>query len=152
MENKNTGLIVIIIILILMLGGLTAYVIYDKTSQKNNNINNNSNTDSNTIEDSDIYGTYYTDITNKVGLTLNNDNTATYEDSCSFDGEMTGGTFKRIGNKITYTKQYDNYGRTNNGPYKGNEPTVITFTIIDKDNIRQDTDSCGQGAILKRVQ
>lgn len=148
MENKHTGLIAIIVILILMVGGLTAYIIYDKNNQQNNNDNTS---DESTISDNDIYGFFYTDEPNKVGLTLNSDNTATYEDSCDLDGEMTGGVFKRSGNTITYTKLYDNYGDTNNGPYEGDEPKVITFTIIDKNTIKQETESCGHGAILKRV-
>ena len=43
MEKKNTGLIVLVVILCLLIGGLTGYIIGNKTFDKNKDVDNNNN-------------------------------------------------------------------------------------------------------------
>lgn len=43
MEKKNTGLIVLVVILCLLVGGLTGYIIGNKTFDKNKDVDNNNN-------------------------------------------------------------------------------------------------------------
>ena len=55
MEKKNTGLIVLVVILCLLVGGLTGYIIGNKTFDKNKDVDNNNNnvTDNNKDNSSD---------------------------------------------------------------------------------------------------
>ena len=51
MEKKNTGLIVLVVILCLLVGGLTGYIIGNKTFDKNKDVDNNNNNVTNNNKD-----------------------------------------------------------------------------------------------------
>lgn len=142
-----------------------------ETKQENNNLNNNPNDNSivnNTSEEDEdiqnIYGSYsfsknhINEYNNglklSVKITLNEDNTATYEASTGYDVEKTKGSYLIENKKITYNKEYYNYdaknGQINDAKYDDLNTKTLTFTIIDNNTIKQDSNYHNQEVILKK--
>lgn len=162
--NKNTIiaiLIVIIIILsILVILFATDVITLNSTNNKQDSSNEvikeekkeveveeENNNESITIID--LYGTYswektYVNENNntvnlKVKLVLNDDGSATYDESDGYSYEATKGTFIYENNKIIYTKEYFNYNGTNGQDtdlkYTDENNTEV-FMILDKNTLQ----------------